>query len=103
MLGIGFPELVVILILLLVLFKPEQLVDVVRVAGGVVERLRRTGQEIREEVEGELRATDWGRPKDAQAERPPVKPVMALAPPASSTTPVPSSEPPPSSGDTDDG
>lgn len=80
MLGIGFPELVVILILLLVVFKPEQLVEVVRGAGGLAERLWRTGQEMREQVEGELRTADWERP-EAQA---PVKPPpRALAPPPS--------------------
>jgi len=84
MLGIGFPELVVILVLLLVLFKPEQLVELVRVTGGLAERLWRTGQEIREEVEGELRAAEWERPKDDHVERPTAKPVMALAPPENS-------------------
>jgi len=85
MLGIGFPELVVILVLLLVLFKPEQLVDVVRVAGSLAERLRRAGQEIRDQVEGELHAATWERPRDVRddaSEHAPVKPSpLALAPP----------------------
>jgi Sec-independent protein translocase protein TatA len=83
-LGIGFPELVVILILLLVVFRPEQLVELVRTAGGLAERLRRTGREIRDQVEGELHATVWERPRDEGAERAPVKPSpLALAPPPS--------------------
>jgi Sec-independent protein translocase protein TatA len=91
MLGIGFPELVVILILLLVVFKPEQLVELVRGAGGLAERLWRTGQEMREQVEGELRMAEWGRPGHAGDDHPPrdVTAPRALIPPPdhSQTTP----------------
>lgn len=86
MLGIGFPELVVILILLLVVFRPEQLVELVRTAGGLAERFWRAGQEIREQVEGELRTAEWERPKDAGndgTERVVKPPPLALAPPPS--------------------
>jgi sec-independent protein translocase protein TatA len=77
MLGIGFPELVVILILLLIVFRPEQLVELVRVAGGLAGRFWRAGQEIREQMEEELtRAAEWERP------HPPAPlPPIALAPP----------------------
>jgi Sec-independent protein translocase protein TatA len=83
MLGIGFPELVVILVLLLVVFKPEQLVELVRGAGGLAERLWRTGQEMREQVEGELRAAEWGRPGHAGDDRSPREAAAprALIPP----------------------
>jgi len=79
MLGIGFPELVVILILLLIVFRPEQLVELVRVAGGLAGRFWRAGQEIREQMEEELkRAAEWDRPGTRPAAP---QPPLALAPP----------------------
>jgi Sec-independent protein translocase protein TatA len=82
-LGIGFPELVVILILLLIVFRPEQLVDLVRVAGGLAGRFWRAGQEIREQMEEELtRAAEWEQP----GRRPPASTPIALAPPDSPPT-----------------
>jgi Sec-independent protein translocase protein TatA len=79
-LGIGFPELVVILILLLVVFRPEQLVELVRAASGLAERFWRAGQELREQVEGELRTAEWEGP---EAHAPVQAPPRALAPPPS--------------------
>jgi len=80
-LGIGLPELVVILILLLIVFRPEQLVDLVRVAGGLAGRFWRAGQEIREQMEEELtRAAEWERGPRRPPGAPP--PPIALAPPA---------------------
>ncbi|HTP41398.1 MAG TPA: twin-arginine translocase TatA/TatE family subunit [Nitrospiria bacterium] len=80
MLGIGFPELVVILILLLIVFRPEQLVELVRAAGGLAGRFWQAGQEIREQIEEELaRSAEWERP-GTRTETPP--PPIALAPPA---------------------
>jgi Sec-independent protein translocase protein TatA len=72
MLGIGFPELVVILILLLMVFKPDQLIELVRGAGGLAGRFWRAGQEIREQMEEELtRAAEWERPVKRPAATPP--------------------------------
>jgi Sec-independent protein translocase protein TatA len=86
MLGIGFPECVVILILLLIVFKPDQLVELVRVAGGLAGRFWRAGQEIREQMEEELtRAAEWERPvKRSSATPPPIALPPAEAPPAES-------------------
>jgi len=80
MLGIGFPELVVILILLLIVFRPEQLVELVRAAGGLAGRFWQAGQELREQFEEELaQTTEWKRP-GPRPQTPP--PPIALAPPA---------------------
>lgn len=79
MLGIGFPELVVILILLLMVFKPDQLIELVRGAGGLAGRFWRAGQEIREQMEEELtRAAEWERP----VKRPSATPPSIALPPA---------------------
>lgn len=88
MLGIGFPELVAILILLLVVFRPEQLVELVRSASGLAERFWRAGQEMREQVEGELRAAEWEQPVKKRAPHAGVKlPPLELAPPDKPTAP----------------
>jgi Sec-independent protein translocase protein TatA len=79
MLGIGFPELVVILILLLIVFTPDQLVELVRGAGGLAGRFWRAGQEIREQMEEELiRAAEWER----SDKRPTATPPSIALPPA---------------------
>jgi len=79
MLGIGFPELVVILILLLMVFKPDQLIELVRGAGGLAGRFWRAGQEIREQMEEELtRVAEWERP----VKRPSAPPPSIALPPA---------------------
>jgi Sec-independent protein translocase protein TatA len=54
MLGIGFQELLLILVLLVVCFRPEQLAELVRTAGSIAGRLRHVGRDLREEVEREL-------------------------------------------------
>ena len=63
MFGIGFPELLLILALLLISFKPSQLAELVRTAGTVIKRLGKTGQSLKEEFERELgsvgRWDDW--------------------------------------------
>jgi sec-independent protein translocase protein TatA len=80
MLGIGFPELVVILVLLLIVFRPEQLVEMVRAVGGLAGQFWQAGQEIREQIEEELaRTAEWER-SGPRPETPP--PPIALAPPA---------------------
>jgi len=54
MFGIGFPEFVVLLVILLIVFKPEQLAEMARVAGRLAGQLREMGQRAREEMEREL-------------------------------------------------
>jgi Sec-independent protein translocase protein TatA len=88
-LGIGFPELVVILILLLIVFQPEQLVELVRVAGGLAGRFWRAGHEIREQMEEELtRAAEWEQPGRRSRASPPIAlPTPDQAPPAGPRSP----------------
>lgn len=84
MLGIGFPELVVILILLLIVFRPEQLVELVRDAGGLAGRFWRAGQELREQMESEMaQAAEWERP----GRRPKAPPQPPIALPTPDQTP----------------
>ncbi|MEW6325156.1 MAG: hypothetical protein AB1515_07190 [Nitrospirota bacterium] len=53
MLGIGWPEFLFLLALLLVVFRPEQLADLVRTAGEFSGQLLRMGRQLRDEVERE--------------------------------------------------
>ena len=53
MLGIGLPELLFLLALLVVAFRPEQLAELARTAGGLAGRLWQMGQQLRDEVERE--------------------------------------------------
>jgi Sec-independent protein translocase protein TatA len=53
MLGIGLPELLFVLVLLVVAFRPEQLAELARSGGHLAGRLWRMGQQLRDEVERE--------------------------------------------------
>jgi sec-independent protein translocase protein TatB len=54
MAGIGFPELVVILIVALVVLGPDRLPEFARQAGRLVRQLRRLSQQARDDIRAEL-------------------------------------------------
>jgi Sec-independent protein translocase protein TatA len=53
MFGVGLPEALFLLALLVMIFRPEQLAELARAVGGMAGRLRQVGQQFRDEVEKE--------------------------------------------------
>ena len=53
MFGVGLPEALFLLALLVMIFRPEQLAELARAVGGLAGRLRQVGQQFRDEVERE--------------------------------------------------
>jgi sec-independent protein translocase protein TatA len=58
MFGIGFPELVVILLLALIVLGPQRLPDLARSLGRAFAALRQTADEAQSHVRDELRAAE---------------------------------------------
>jgi Tat protein translocase TatB subunit len=78
MFGIGFPELVVILLLALIVLGPKRLPALARSLGRGFAALKQAADEAQGQLREELQVEEGG------AERPPVSPAE---PPPSSTTP----------------
>ena len=76
MLGIGWPELLFLLALLLIVFRPEQLAQLARATGEFAGQFRRMGQRLRDDIERE-----WQEASAAPAKRP--APRHKEEPPAS--------------------
>jgi Sec-independent protein translocase protein TatA len=53
MFGVGLPEALFLLALLVLVFRPEQLAELARAVGGLAGRLRQVGQQFRDVVERE--------------------------------------------------
>jgi Tat protein translocase TatB subunit len=63
MFGIGFPELLVIAAVGLIVFGPQRLPELARALGRAMSELRRASEEVREEfkgIEGEISRDDEG-------------------------------------------
>lgn len=56
--NIGFPELLIILIIALLIFGPKKLPEVGRNIGRAIKEFRRASEELREKIEDEIRAED---------------------------------------------
>ena len=70
MLGIGWPELLFLLVLLLIFFRPEQLAELARTAGEFAGQFWRMGQRLRDDVEREWRS-DLAKPAAKHLPAPP--------------------------------
>jgi Tat protein translocase TatB subunit len=62
--NIGFPELLIILALALLVFGPKKLPEVGRSIGRAVREFRRTSDEIKERIEEEIRVDEFKEIKD---------------------------------------
>jgi len=56
--NIGFPELLIILIIALLIFGPKKLPEVGRNIGRAIREFRRASDELREKIEDEIKAED---------------------------------------------
>ncbi|MBM3297155.1 MAG: TatA/E family twin arginine-targeting protein translocase [Candidatus Aminicenantes bacterium] len=59
MLGIGFPEMLVILAIALLVFGPKKLPEVGKSIGRAIREFRRTSDELKERFEEEIKADEF--------------------------------------------
>ncbi len=57
--NIGFPELLVIMIIALLIFGPKKLPEVGRSIGKALREFRKTSDEIKEKIEEEIQAAEF--------------------------------------------
>ncbi|MGB7296472.1 MAG: Sec-independent protein translocase protein TatB [Candidatus Aminicenantales bacterium] len=62
--NIGFPELLIILAIALLIFGPKKLPEVSRSIGRAVREFRRTSDEIKDKIEQEIQASDFKEIKE---------------------------------------
>ena len=65
MFGIGFPELLLIMAIALIVLGPKRLPDLARALGRGFSEFKRATDELKQTFEAETRANDFRRPKDA--------------------------------------
>jgi Tat protein translocase TatB subunit len=76
MFGIGFPELVVILVLALLVLGPERLPELARALGRGLAELKRATQDLKDEMDAEVRKMD----QEVEAKSHEVPPVVRQIP-----------------------
>ena len=65
MFGIGFPELLLIMAIALIVLGPKRLPDLARALGRGFSEFKRATEELKQTFEAETRADDFRRPQDA--------------------------------------
>ena len=65
MFGIGFPELLLIMAIALIVLGPKRLPDLARALGRGFSEFKRATDELKQTFEAETRANDFKRPKDS--------------------------------------
>ncbi|MFN7940928.1 MAG: twin-arginine translocase TatA/TatE family subunit [Thermoanaerobaculia bacterium] len=90
---LGFPEIILIMILALLIFGPKRLPEIGRTIGKGVAQFRRASTDLRRTIESEiqnLEEPERPAPREAVARRPPGPPAAAApqVPPAPVAPPV---------------
>ncbi len=62
--NIGFPELLIILAIALLIFGPKKLPEVSKSLGRAIREFRRTSDEIKDKIEQEIQASEFKEIKD---------------------------------------
>jgi Tat protein translocase TatB subunit len=62
--NIGFPELLIILAIALLIFGPKKLPEISKSIGRAVREFRRTSDEIKDKIEHEIQASEFKEIKD---------------------------------------
>ncbi len=70
-LGIGAPEIILVLLLAFIIFGPERILAISREAGKALHNLSRDAASIRRQLEGELDGDKTGKPPGADKSNPP--------------------------------
>jgi TatA/E family protein of Tat protein translocase len=68
MLGIGFPEMLLIMAIALLVFGPKKLPEIGKSLGRAIREFRRTSDELKERFEEEIHAEEFKSIKDVQDE-----------------------------------
>ena len=69
-LGMGAPELILVLLLAFVIFGPKRIIEMSRDAGRVLRSLSRDAAHIQRQIEDELSTDKTGRPSGADKSTP---------------------------------
>ncbi len=64
MLGIGFPEMLLIMAIALLVFGPKKLPEIGKTLGRAIREFRRTSDELKERFEEEVRTEEFKSVKD---------------------------------------
>lgn len=64
MMGIGFPEMLVIMAIALLVFGPKKLPEVGKSIGRAIREFRRTSDELKERFEKEIKADEFRQAKE---------------------------------------
>lgn len=67
--GLGWPELLVIALVVLLVFGPRRLPEIAESFGTSIKKFRRATQEAKDEVKREIEATDTSGGKPADGEK----------------------------------
>jgi len=80
MFGIGFPELLLIMAIALIVLGPKRLPDLARALGRGFSEFKRATDELKQTFEAETRANDFRRPEEAPAKLTPPGAMQEVSP-----------------------
>jgi len=85
MFGIGFPELLLIMAIALIVLGPKRLPDLARALGRGFSEFKRATDELKQTFEAETRSNDFKRPDDAPTKLTPPGAMQEVSPEATNS------------------